>query len=964
LEEDLRRLDYVFYLDHESRNLEAEVSTQDFLKYSNYLDTVLAVAVKFSAKFALTTSMRAHQMLMDSMDINMNYGTTHTVYTDMEIQRYAESLTLEYVNKTDLNARIVRLGEIIGEGMDLGRHTPFNQLLLSAAKREPLQLPSDGLETEWYVHILDAAYGVVKAQFTRETEGNSYSLAYENGITYLSVAYKIQEIEPHGSEIAFDRDGGAPPLRLHKPAPNLSQVGWKPSVTFEQAVAESLAAAKAFALSPAGAYLVEESTESKSVLGKIKAFLSLEDATQERTELEADSGPISRLVAERRGQEEARVSALQKADDYLRTRQKQRQQSRGEKLQNWLWQKFIGLQKTFSFLKNISPTRFFGYIILLIVGVIIYTGLVSPAIVFSRNLLVVNDNLSTLSAALDQTDLQVAAAAADSIAGALAENTQLLQRSRGLAQVFALHPYVDKLTELMQAYTDMAQGLKHIMYATEPLGEYLSLYTNNVRFRANSESYLALGTSTDYSEILLEMNSRRAFVQQGSELITSARAKINQLDLNVLPGFLRGQFDKLNQELIARSGTIQAFADMVSYGNDILGVTAPQSYLIILVDNARPMPAGGSLSAYALVTLQNGSVSEIKLQSISDFSADPAAIPSYARAEINTHSAQNLAAHRVVDMARIGGPGLFAAAAKEVWTATLNRNVNGVIVMDLEALGSWIDSIGGVVVDNENFSSANLLRNIELLQTSSPTIARRNDVLAQLLGKAFDVTLEAYKGSLVPVLTSFAESAQAKHLWLPAIENEYSEAVSKYELAGDRAGRADAYYQVYFNSDEQIISPTRFPAISQSTSVMVRNDSSLEYRQVQLRFPSVETVDEVVVCLPLIASGLEVSDFARTEWRLTTGNNKQCVVANITSQSSITLNWETLPIASSAASEYNIILGIGQAAGAEVSSDVEISFAPGLELQKVSPSLSVLGGKIGFTEAMQHDQVIELNIRK
>jgi hypothetical protein len=47
-----------------------------------------------------------------------------------------------------------------------------------------------------------------------------------------------------------------------------------------------------------------------------------------------------------------------------------------------------------------------------------------------------------------------------------------------------------------------------------------------------------------------------------------------------------------------------------------------------------------------------------------------------------------------------------------------------------------------------------------------------------------------------------------------------------------------------------------------------------------------------------------------------------------------------------------------------VSSDVEISFAPGLELQKVSPSLSVLGGKIGFTEAMQHDQVIELNIRK
>jgi nucleoside-diphosphate-sugar epimerase len=109
------------------------------------------------------------------MQLDLNYGKNakdkHTVYTEMEIQRYAESLTLEYVNKMDLNARILRLGEVIGSGIDLTKRTMFNQFLIAAVTGRELSIKNDGLESDFYVHLMDAAYGIVKAHSARTLKG-------------------------------------------------------------------------------------------------------------------------------------------------------------------------------------------------------------------------------------------------------------------------------------------------------------------------------------------------------------------------------------------------------------------------------------------------------------------------------------------------------------------------------------------------------------------------------------------------------------------------------------------------------------------------------------------------------------------------------------------------------------------------------------------------------------------------
>ena len=101
LEAEVRRLDYVFYFAHDSQDFTHKISTQEFLNYSNYLDTTLELTSKFQAKFLLTTAIRAHQILMSADQIDPNFGTMvsarHLVYTDMEFQRYAESLAISCV---------------------------------------------------------------------------------------------------------------------------------------------------------------------------------------------------------------------------------------------------------------------------------------------------------------------------------------------------------------------------------------------------------------------------------------------------------------------------------------------------------------------------------------------------------------------------------------------------------------------------------------------------------------------------------------------------------------------------------------------------------------------------------------------------------------------------------------------------------------------------------------------------
>src|SRR5690606_10306374 len=121
------------------------------------------------------TSVKAHQMIISSKQLDVNYypgaEETHNIYTEFEIQRYAESLVKEYEQKVGIDARIIRLGEMIGKGIEVNTNSSVVNLVVQGLGGDHLEIPGDGLETDYYIHSLDAAYGILKAQFSLNTKG-------------------------------------------------------------------------------------------------------------------------------------------------------------------------------------------------------------------------------------------------------------------------------------------------------------------------------------------------------------------------------------------------------------------------------------------------------------------------------------------------------------------------------------------------------------------------------------------------------------------------------------------------------------------------------------------------------------------------------------------------------------------------------------------------------------------------
>lgn len=968
LEEDVRRLDYIFYFAHDSLiAVDTEtISTQTFLRYSNYLDALLALATRFEAKFLLTTSVRAHQQLLASKEIDINFGkdvkAKHTVYTDVEVQRYAESLALEYVNKVNLNARIVRIAQIIGQGMDFSQDATFTKLLLSAVSEQELILKDDGLDTEWYVHLLDAAYGLIKAQFTKDTVGNIYSLSYDIPLTDLSVAYKLQELEPGAKEIKFvETQVGTPPLKLHKPAPNLSTIGWRPKIDFEQAVKESLAAAKLFVVNfvPVG----NEVSSDGKVVSKLKAFLSIAKEKPKTPFDHQDDGPIARLIAERKTQEQSRQVAIEKAEHSIKMKQKVRKLSRVERLRNWIWSNFLSPRTNMGFLKSVTPAQFVFYSLVFLLFIYLYFALFSPLVVLGRNIMLANNYIGNLHNAVAQYDFNGIYTNAMGIKKAMYEVSDIVDSFLPVLHIVAADSYAQKLSSLAQNNGLLAEGMEEIAYANIPLQEYFERYIDNIKFRPNSESYLSVAPGTDYSNILDELIEREVFAEVGLQKLHQATNNEISSELAFLPESIVNTINGFQNALLS-SSSMDDLVGLASNASELLGLYNNITYLVLVTDTARPMPIGGALSSYFLFTVQNGSITEARLQSIDSFTPDMITIPSYVKNEINSRVYGVKDTFELSDIAYIGDTNIFNNVAKDLWGDLSGRKIDIVTVVSLQTLGDMIDEANGINVEGIDVSTGNnLLSVLESLQTSNASISRRNDLIAQTFALTVDKLLDNYREDGVAVVKLLSNEAISKGLILSQSDLKFNSVVQKGSLYGSTINNTDMPVEFSLISDPQVISPTRYPAYNLATKITVNLDSSLHY-EMTAKFPSVGNVSAAALCLSLSAKNIQVQGVPTTRIDKQTVNNRQCLVANVLAETEILYSWDTIQFENIGDSEYNLTLGQFKLPGAEVISDVEINLSPGLSFSSIYPEVTINGGRVIFTQTLVNDQIIELVISK
>jgi len=152
-----------------------------------------------------------------------------------ESKRFAEALTMVYVRKFKLNARIVRIFNTYGPRMDLRDGRAIVNFAIQALKNEPITVFGKGNQTRSLCYIDDLVDGLKKAMFTDETKGQVFNLGNPEELTILELAKKIKKIAKSNSKIEFAELPEDDPIRRK---PDISKakkiLNWQPKIPLSQ----------------------------------------------------------------------------------------------------------------------------------------------------------------------------------------------------------------------------------------------------------------------------------------------------------------------------------------------------------------------------------------------------------------------------------------------------------------------------------------------------------------------------------------------------------------------------------------------------------------------------------------------------------------------------------------------------------------------------------------------------------
>jgi nucleoside-diphosphate-sugar epimerase len=120
-----------------------------------------------------------------------------------ESKRFAEALTAEYTRLNDLSARIVRIFNTYGPGMDLedGRAVPT--FVVSAILGNEIVVQGSGQQTRSFCYVDDLVEGLLTVSRNRNPGLEIYNLGNPEEIRIIDLAKTIVELVESHSEITF-----------------------------------------------------------------------------------------------------------------------------------------------------------------------------------------------------------------------------------------------------------------------------------------------------------------------------------------------------------------------------------------------------------------------------------------------------------------------------------------------------------------------------------------------------------------------------------------------------------------------------------------------------------------------------------------------------------------------------------------------------------------------------------------
>ena len=176
--------------------------------------------------------------------ITENHGTnllTTEVRTSYpESKRMCESLCASYASEYKVPAKIVRLTQTFGPGINYNDSRVFAEFARCAIEKRPIVLHTKGETKRNYLYTVDAATAILTV-LVKGAIGEAYNAA--NELTYCTIYEMAQLVASHCTNNAIQVEireedttkyGYAPPLKMNLDTTKLQMLGWSASTNLAE----------------------------------------------------------------------------------------------------------------------------------------------------------------------------------------------------------------------------------------------------------------------------------------------------------------------------------------------------------------------------------------------------------------------------------------------------------------------------------------------------------------------------------------------------------------------------------------------------------------------------------------------------------------------------------------------------------------------------------------------------------
>jgi len=159
-----------------------------------------------------------------------------------EAKRFAEALTMIYVQKFGLNGRIVRIFNTYGPRSDPQDGRIIPNFITQALQGKPITVYGDGSQTRSYCYVGDLVEGITRAMLAEGTCGQIINLGNPDERSALEIAEIVKRLAGSPSSIVHVPSRKEEIARRQPDITKAKQMlGWQPQAGLEEGLSQTLA---------------------------------------------------------------------------------------------------------------------------------------------------------------------------------------------------------------------------------------------------------------------------------------------------------------------------------------------------------------------------------------------------------------------------------------------------------------------------------------------------------------------------------------------------------------------------------------------------------------------------------------------------------------------------------------------------------------------------------------------------